>query len=196
MKKNMLTRYERDERGNVIIDVSAFRTEDLYSNFDRNAPYIRRDLDQHLVDYLLECAGEIGREAFLIRFSLEQKPTGEQIARIRRSVPGYFEYLAESERHRVRRMMRTSAVLMAMGLALFTFAVWLGGFFGEDRSVLETVIAEGMTVAAWVALWEALAKFVIEWPSHRDRLRIFRALAGCELTFAPASFGSEAELRG
>lgn len=187
MKKNLLTRYERDEQGRIIVDVSAVRAEDLYSNFDRNAPFIRRDLDQHLVDYLLECMEEIGSEGFVIHFSLEQAPTEEQIARIRRSVPGYFEYLAETERHRVRRMTRTSAALMVMGLCLFAAAVWIGGRFGEERTVLETVIAEGVTVAAWVALWEALAKFVIEWPSHRDRLREFHALSACDLVFFPAS---------
>lgn len=187
MKKSLLTRYERDERGRVIIDVSATRTEDLYSNFDRNAPYIRRDLDQHLVDYLIECIDEIGRAPFVIRFNLEQAPSEEQVARIRRSVPGYFAYLRDSERHKVGRMTRTSLVLMIMGLGLFAAAVWIGGRFGDDRSVLQTVVAEGVTVAAWVALWEALAKFVIEWPSHRERLAVFQGLATADLLFQPAA---------
>ena len=52
-----LERYERTSDGKLIIDVSAARVEDLYSNFDRSAPYVRRDLDEDLADYLIACAG-------------------------------------------------------------------------------------------------------------------------------------------
>lgn len=166
-----------------MIDVTALRVEDLYSNFDRSAPYIRRDLDQNLVDYLIECAEEIGRNPFVIRFSLEQPAEADQLARVKRSISGYFEYMAEVERARVRRMARTSLLLMIMGFSIFALAIWIGGLFGEARSVAEDVIAEGLTVAAWVALWEALAKFMVEWPGIRASIRCFRRLAAAPLVF-------------
>ena len=56
MKRHLLSRYERGVDGSILIDVTATRTEDLYSDFDRSAPYVRRDLDQDLVDYLVYCA--------------------------------------------------------------------------------------------------------------------------------------------
>jgi hypothetical protein len=59
MKKSVLNRYERSPEGLILIDVTAEKAEDLYSDFDRSAPYIRRDLDPELVDYLIY--DEIGR---------------------------------------------------------------------------------------------------------------------------------------
>ena len=67
MKRSVLDRYERIVGGSLIIDVSAAQVEELYNDYDRSAPYIRRDLDQDLVDYLIECAKEIMPEAFVVR---------------------------------------------------------------------------------------------------------------------------------
>ena len=46
LSKPILSRYETTAAGEIIIDVAAARVQDLYNDFDRNAPYVRRDLDQ------------------------------------------------------------------------------------------------------------------------------------------------------
>ena len=71
MKRRMLDRYERTSDGRIIIDVSAPRIEVLYNDFDKNAPFIRRDLNQDLVDYLVAGARELKREAFILKFTLD-----------------------------------------------------------------------------------------------------------------------------
>ena len=68
MNQSILGRYSRSENDVIVIDVAAEKIEDLYNNFDRNAPYIRKDLGEDLVDYLEEAVSEIGTEEFVIRF--------------------------------------------------------------------------------------------------------------------------------
>ena len=63
--QDILSRYEWDTTGNIVVDVSANRIEDLYNNFDKDAPYIRRDLDSDFADYLAACAREIGKSRFI-----------------------------------------------------------------------------------------------------------------------------------
>ncbi len=48
MNQSILDRYSRTENGAIIIDVTTERVEDLYNDFDRNAPYVRKDLDDEL----------------------------------------------------------------------------------------------------------------------------------------------------
>lgn len=62
-------------------------------------------------------------------------------------------------------------------------AIWMSGFFGEERLVAEDLIAEGLTVAAWVALGEAPARFIAEWPIFWGGIRGFRRPAGTPLVF-------------
>lgn len=185
MKRNVLRRYERTVDGSILIDVSAARAEDLYSDFDRSAPYVRRDLDPDLVDYLIACARELGHEPFAIGFTLTDPPDDRKLSRIRRSVNGFFLYLAEVERHKIHQMIRRSAVLFCIGLAILFTSVWVNRALGAERSVVANVFAEGLTVAAWVSLWEALATFLIEWFPLRRDIRLYRRLADARLIFRP-----------
>jgi len=183
MKKDVINRYERDPQGHILIDVAAGKVEALYNDFDRSAPFIRRDLDQDLVDYLIDCAEEIGKEKFTLCFSLAEQPDESRRARIRHSLRSYFLSLAEVERRKVRKMLRRSLVLFLIGVGILFLSVWLNQSLGEDRSVVSNVFAEGLTVAAWVSLWEALAIFAIEWFPFRENIRLFRTLATTETVF-------------
>lgn len=97
LKRGVLSRYERDDKGNIVIDVSATRVEHLYNDFDKGSPYVRRDLEQDFADYLIDCARALGKAPFVIRFTFEHPPGKSGFARIRRSLNTYFDYLADSE---------------------------------------------------------------------------------------------------
>ncbi len=183
MKRTVLNRYEKTGDGSIVIDVAAPRVEVLYSNFDKSAPFIRRDLDHDLVDYLIESAREIKHESFILRFTLDQSPDDSKQSRIRQSVNEYYLYLAERERQLVLQMLRRSAILFCVGLAILFLAVSVSQALGSERSVVENVMAEGLTVAAWVSLWESLAVFLVEWSPLRRNIVLYRRLAGAELTF-------------
>lgn len=181
--RGVLDRYERNSDGTILINVAAASAEDLFNNFDKNAPYIRRDLDQNLVDYLIDCARELGAESFSIRFTLTRTPGAEHLTRIQRSIYSFFLYLAEIERHKVRKMMRRSLLLLLIGLAILSISVWVNQSLVADSTVLAHVFAEGLTVAAWVSLWEALATFMLEWFPHQKEIRLYRRLAHAQLDF-------------
>ena len=183
MKKAVLNRYERDAEGRFLIDVAAEKVEDLYSNFDRSVPFVRRDLDQNLVDYLIDCLKELGHEPFNISFTLTRPPDETRLARIKRSVNNFFLYLAEVERQKIRQMVRRSLVLFSIGIVILFISVWINRWLGPDRSVVANVFAEGLTIAAWVSLWEALATFLIEWFPHIREINLYRRLASVQPIF-------------
>lgn len=183
MKRTVLDRYERVRDGGVVIDVAATRIEVLYNDFDKHAPFIRRDLDQDLVEYLIACARELRRESFVLRFTLDQSPDDDKQSRIRQSVNAYFLYLAACERQRILQMFRRSGILFCIGLAILFLSVSVNRALGAERSVVANVFAEGLTVAAWVSLWESLAVFMVEWFPLRKNAVLYRLLADAELTF-------------
>lgn len=183
MRRNALGRYERDNEENIIIDVSATRVEEVYNDFDKSAPYIRRDLDQDFADYLVGCARELNSTPFIIRLTLVNPPDEEKSSRIRRSLNTYFLYVAETEIRKIFQMFRRSVVLSTLGLGILFASMWLNRLLGPERSVTANVFAEGLTVAAWVSLWEALAIFLIGWfPLHKN-IVLYRRLAHAKLVF-------------
>lgn len=187
MRRGLLNRYERDGEGNIIVDVAAARVNELYNNFDKSAPYVRRDLDQDLADYLIGCARELGRSPFIVRFTIGSPPDDETMSRIRRSLNTFFIYLAGTEIRGILQMFRRSAILFAIGLGILFVSVWLNRVLGPERSVTANVFAEGLTVAAWVSLWEALAVFLVEWFPHRKNIHLYRRLAHARIVFRQAA---------
>ena len=183
MKRSALGRYERDREGNIIIDVSATRVEDVYNDFDKSAPYIQRDLDQDFADYLIDCARELNRAPFIIRLTLTNPPDEPKLSRIRRSLNTYFLYVAETEIRKIFQMFRRSIVLFVIGLGILFTSVWLDRLLGPERSLIAKVLVEGLMVAAWVSLWEALAVFLIGWFPHRKNVVLYRRLAHAGLVF-------------
>jgi hypothetical protein len=183
LRRDILSRYEKDGQGSFILDVSARRAEDLYDDFDKSAPYIRRDLDQELATYLMEGARELARVPFKIRFTLADSPDEQNFLRIKRSLNTYFLYLAENEIQKILQMFRRFFIFLGIGLAILFAAVSLNRILGPERSVTANVFAEGLTIAAWVSLWEALAILLVEWFPHRKNVELYRSLAEVQVIF-------------
>lgn len=184
MRPPILDRYSRSEGGEVLIEVSARRPGDLYNRFDRTSPPRRRDLDPKLVDYLVECARELEHTPAGILIHLDQVPDESTRGRIERSFANFFLYLVELERRKVRSMFRTSAVLFALGVVILWFAEGFGDAVADSGGLLGSVATEGLTVAAWVALWEALAVFCVQWFPLRRNVRLLRGLAEMRIDFS------------
>lgn len=184
MQRPVLGRYSTTAEGEIIIDVAASRVQDLYNDFDRNAPYVKRDLDQDFSDYLLDCAREIGRRPFFIRITLGQMPSDEVIARVKQSIHNYFCYLGEIRKKRIKRANTTSLILLAVGMCVFSIVVFINQITDTRPGFLANLLTEGLTVAAWVSLWEALATFLIRRSPSRRTMDLVDRLANAPVLFA------------
>lgn len=187
MTSAALERYARGEHEEVIIDVTTSRIEDLYHDFDKQAPHIRRDLDPQLTDYLYECAQEISGHPFAVRFTFERPLSEADEERLRTSVPKYFTYMASLQQQAIGDMFRRALVFLGVGLILVALSVWVNVTVaaprpGEARSITKEILGEGLTIASWVAMWQALATLLVGWiPRRRDR-RVFLRLAVAPLS--------------
>lgn len=184
MDTHILDRYSRSDEGMVIIDIAANRLEELYSDFDNTAHFLKKDLEPDLVEYLVESAREIGKEPFGIRFSFAKPVDEEGTSRVCQSISTYFNYLGHLETREIKRMFRASFILLLAGLAILTLAVRTNLYIEHSESVVARVFAEGLTVAAWVALWNALATFLLNWAPHHRQGRLCARIAAAPVLFS------------
>lgn len=183
MKRKLLARYARNDDGSIIIDVSAEKVEDLYNNFDRSSPYIRRDLDKDLADYLASCVRELSGTPFVIRFTLSSEVDELKLSGVRKSIQEYFVYLQNTERQSISQMFRRSVFFFLFGLGILFVSGATDKMTGVSHSVLFNVFSEGLSVVAWVSLWESVATFLIGWfPCHKTVL-VYRRIVASEMVF-------------
>ncbi len=183
MTKEIFDRYAHSDNGDIIIDISAEKVEDLYNDFDKYAPYVKKELDQDLVDYIIDSVREIGDAPFMIRFRLSSPLESELTSRLQSSVSSYFRYLKELEVDELKSMARKSLYLFLIGLAFITASVWVNTLYTENMTVLQRVFAEGLTVAGWVSFWEATATFLINWMPHRNKIKMYERISKTSLHF-------------
>jgi len=182
-KKAILSRYARTEDGKIVLDVTAGRIEDLFSNFDRVSPYTRKDLDPDVVDYMTDCARELGGEDFVIRINLAEPFEDAPMSRVIQGIQNYFVYVQQVERRRMRALFRNSFALLGVGVALLVGMLWIRRTLSPKPGLVGTIGIEGLTIAGWVALWEAVATFLLQWPPHRRELRLYRRIADAPVLF-------------
>ena len=183
MNKAILERYSLTPDGCYIIEIAAGNISDLYNRFDRHAPYVRKELDEDLAEYLSESASELGKEPFIISFNLVEPPDEEMRLRITDSISNYFRYLKSIEINQLALAMRTSFIYLVVGLIILFVSVWVNEQLTEEASVISRVFAEGLTVAAWVSLWEALATFLINWTPYSRQIKVYDRLANALVQF-------------
>jgi len=191
-KRRILERYAHTDDGRVVIDIAAARIADLYDDFDKHASYLKKELDPELADYIIDSVREIGRESFLVQISLAAPMDSSAVCRVQTSLHNYFLYLRELEAREMRRLLRTSMILLVVGAALLTASVWLNSLPAVREVVLGSVIAEGLTIAAWVSLWEALAMFLVNWAPHRRLIRMYERIAKADVRFQEVEREAEA----
>lgn len=184
MKKDIVERYERSENGEIIITISAHKIEDLYDNFDRKSHFLKKDLNHDLVEYIIDSVSEIDSESFIIEFSLEEKSSDEAISRVRNSVKNFFLYIKELELKKMKDMTRTSIILLFTGLVIAGISVLINESRWITNSIVGGMIGEGLTVAAWVSLWESLATFLIKWMPYRRKISLYQKISESKVTFS------------
>lgn len=181
MKTRILDRYPRTEDGKYIIEITAGKISDLYNDFDKHTPYVRKELDQNLVEYISDSARDLGNEDFIIRFHFLEKPDEPLIARITESINNYFHYLKNVEIQELGRTIRTSLLFLAVGLCILFISVWVNQNLSAEATVVNKVFAAGLTVAAWVSLWEALATFLVNWAPYSRQIKMYERIAEAPL---------------
>ena len=182
-RRRLLERYTAAEDGRIAIDVAVSGVEDLYNDFERTMPFPKKDLDEAFADHLFDSAREIGKHDFVIRIDFDRLPDETIMDRIRRSTRNFFAYLEDRERRNLKRMFEASFLLGGVGFILLGADIWLSRLYADRTGVIGSIVLEGLTIAAWVALWEAVANLLIQWaPYYRD-IRVYRRLSGAEVLF-------------
>ncbi len=183
MKQDIFSRYESFSDSRLAIDVSVGKIAELFEDFDSAASYIKKDLDQDFVDYLIESVQEIGRNDFVIRINLPEHVQEKHRERVRKSMKSYFQYLELLEWRKLRKMLSKSLLLFGLGMFLLTVSIILQGSTELLSDMMQDLIIEGLTVAAWVSLWSSFAILIFEFTGTIADIRIYRRIAGREVIF-------------
>ncbi|GAB4272623.1 MAG: hypothetical protein Kow0029_11420 [Candidatus Rifleibacteriota bacterium] len=182
MKSDILKdRYEFTPDNVAIIDITVESINDLFNSFDKKAAFSRRELDQDFVEYLIDCVREIGDHPFLIRVSIDNEFNIVQENNLRKAIKNYFSYLQEIERITFRKEIRKFGFLMILGISLLALVSKYKVPDSAEIELWQKMLQEGLIIASWVAIWEALTAIFFCWHPFFTNFYVYKRISEAEI---------------
>jgi hypothetical protein len=134
-------------------------------------------LDPAAEAYMEDAVREIGtgQRARLVIHLPEPEHSSEAARTLPESIAHYFNYRAQQTHVELGRLMRLALVNLAIGL------VFLAACLALRRSLLTAgshdLLAEGLLIIGWVALWRPVEMFLYDWWPLLRRQRRLQAIA-------------------
>lgn len=169
--------YRRDEDGAWLVEIRLRETRQLFNSLDP-APFHEKDLDDEAERYIVGAVRDFHLDAPLkLVFHLPAGATGAET--IPDAVHHYFAYRGAMSARELRSRLRQGRISLLIGLAfLFTCITLRQTLLLEAHdSVLAEIVAEGLLISGWVAMWEPIQIFLYDWWPIRAMRRIYDKIA-------------------
>lgn len=176
-----LYRYSDSENA-YIIDVQLEDYRDAYSNWDYS-PFLNRDLDEDLLEYLVSCSEEIPKKKkFLIDFHiLHQKKDPVRESKMIQGIENHQNYRMRLLRTDKYQMYRNSMFFFLLGIVFLVVALTSGEYLADG--LLKQLVSEGFFIGAWVMIWEMFSIFFFELNKITEEMRHFKRIRDSKIIF-------------
>jgi len=179
----------REENGYKIIDVRLSDVSYLFSDLDPS-PVRVRDLDPSTDEFIVEAFREIGT-ATPTRIVFHLPANQMELAareRVTEALPNYFAYRSWAAGLRLARLWRQGWVSLLIGVGFLALCLGLRVLLtGQLPETAGAIIAEGLLISGWVAMWRPIQIFLYDWwPVWRER-SIYMALTRAPVECRPAT---------
>lgn len=160
------------EGGFSLIEIRLGSVGQLFDPLDPS-PLSDRSLDWKAEEYIIGSARDLPAAEplklvlYLPRAEMESPAAGHVAAAIR----NYFDYRMEMAGRSLRHQWREGRLTLAIGLAALFLCISLRQLiFAFGPGTVPQIIAEGLLILGWVAMWRPVQLFMYEWwPLRRDR---------------------------
>jgi len=161
------------------IDISVGKLQQLFNSFDPS-PFHDRDLDHDAEEYIVGSAEEIGLQRplkLIVHLPSDQLASADQ-ATLERAIHNYFAYQQRQLQRRLRMLFHDGRIALGVGIAFLFVCILIRQLaYSLGSGTASEIIAEGMLIAGWVAMWRPLDTFLYDWWPVRRRGQIFGKLA-------------------
>ncbi len=171
----------RREGDRVLIELRLDTAQQLFDNRDP-APFHDKDLDPAAVAYITEAAMELPPDArlALVIHLPATAPAAAAAPDLGLAVSRFFAREAAMTARVLRSLLADGRLALLIGFAFLAACLGLVTLLTEsgiDFGWAGRVVAEGLVIIGWVALWRPVEIFLYDWWPLLRRARLLQRLA-------------------
>jgi len=176
------------ENGVALIEIRLSSVQQLFNSLDP-APFRDKDLDADAEEYIVGAVDDFAMSAPL-KIVLHLPPDQLRLAAaegMADAIHNYFGYRLAAERRRLRFELREGRISLMIGLGFLIACFALRHLVqAVADGTLRQILAEGLLISGWVAMWRPIQIFLYGWWPHRHRCRIYAKLERIPIETRPA----------
>lgn len=173
-----LARRYRREADAYLVEVHLRELRALFNSLDP-APFLDKDLDDEAEQYIVGAVEEFPlRTPLKLVFHVPAATPGDPgQALLADIIRGYFDYRAAHTGRRLSQLLRRGRLSLLIGVAfLFTCLLARRLLDGTLTGAWHDILAEGLLISGWVAMWQPLQIYLYDWWPLVRRRRILRKI--------------------
>ncbi len=178
----------RQENGVRLIEINLARVQQLFNSFDPS-PFHEKDLDADAEDYIVGAAREFHLTTPLkMVIHLPAAEIKAHSGNLETSIHSYFAYRRGAAGRDLRFLLRQGRLSLLIGLSFLAVCLGLRAvLLTPAGGTMQSVVAEGLVIAGWVAMWRPLQIFLYDWWPLRRMVRVYEKLAAIPVETKPAT---------
>jgi hypothetical protein len=176
---------DTDKVETVAVELRLDRIPRLYNSLDP-APFNEKELETGADDYIVGSAEDAGKRPIRLVVMLPDeelaRPEAEQVPV---SIRHHFELRRDSERRRLRGMWWRGRVAFMIGVTFLAVCLVARNLLLGSSSTAAHIVAEGLLIIGWVAMWGPLDILLYGWWPIWSRYKLFDRLSRLDVEMRP-----------
>ena len=161
------------------IEIRLSKTQQLFNSLDPS-PFHEKDLDADAEAYIVGWVDEFPLPQplkLIVHLPADQLAFAES-ANLQDAIHNYFAYRVGETQRRLRFLLREGRIALVIGLIfLFACMTLREVALALGHGTVSQILAEGLLILGWVAMWRPLQIFLYEWWPLRHHGRVYAKLA-------------------
>jgi hypothetical protein len=172
----MAANRDTDKTDTVAVELRLDRIPRLYNSLDP-APFHEKELEVAADDYIVGSAEDAGGRPIRLIIMLPDPELAQPEAQhVPASIRHHFELRRDSERRLLRGMWRRGRMALLIGIAFLAVCLFARSLLLASSSTVAHIVAEGLLIVGWVAMWGPLDIFLYGWWPIWNRYKLFDRL--------------------
>ncbi|MFO1352966.1 MAG: hypothetical protein U1F68_20745 [Gammaproteobacteria bacterium] len=180
------TRYQA-ENGYTLVEIELNTVQQLFNSLDP-APFRDKDLDKNAEEYITDAIQELPMSTLvkLVFYLPADQLALAESSQLAQSIHNYFDYCQWMTRLRLRLQLREGRWALVIGLGFLFICLSLRALIAvAGPTTLDAILAEGLLILGWVAMWRPLEVFLYAWWPIARRAKLYDKLKRIPIEVRP-----------